>query len=288
MVGLVSLFIVVIASLLVTRVATTMLVLTGLSKDIAEFQARSAFYGVGFTTIESELVMNDPLRRRIVMTLGLLGNAGVFTVLVSLVLSFNNVDNSGQALQRMGLLAGGLTIVWLFSTSKVADRWLTRLIEALLKRVTHLDTRDYVGLLRLTDDWIVGEVTVEPGAWLADVPLRDLDLPEEGVVVLGIERSDKRWVGAPNGTAILHASDVVVVYGTREAIDRVGRRPRNSDGELDRLTAQIDFTEHYLEQQNLEKSRGENTTGEVPIIQPELTAGEKLDDHHDIDTRRDP
>ncbi len=287
MIGLVSLFIVVIASLLVTRVATTMLVLTGLSKDIAQFQARSAFYGVGFTTSESELVVNDPLRRRIVMALGLLGNAGVFTVLVSLVLSFNNVDNSSQALQRMGLLAGGLTIVWLFSTSRIADRWLTRLIESLLTRFTDIDARDYVGLLRLTDDWIVGEVTVEPGAWLADVPLRDLDLPEEGVVVLGIERSDKRWVGAPNGTAILHAQDVVVVYGTREAIDRVGRRPRNSDGELDRLTAQIDFTEQYLEQQNLEKFRGENTTGEVPIIEPELTVGEKLDDHGD-DGRRDP
>jgi len=281
MVGLISLFIVVIASLLVSRVATTMLVLTGLSKDIAEFQARSAFYGVGFTTIESELVMNDPLRRQIVMTLGLLGNAGVFTVLVSLVLSFNNVDNSGQALQRMGLLAGGLTIVWLFSTSKIADRWLTRLIEALLRRVTHLDTRDYVGLLRLTNDWMVGEIKVEAGAWLADVPLRDLDLPEEGVVVLGIDRADKRWVGAPTGTAALHEGDVVVVYGTREAIDRVGRRRRDSDGELDRLTAQVDFTERYLEQQSMEKSRGEDITGEVPIIEPKLTVGEKIDDHGD-------
>ena len=278
MVGLVSLFIVVIASLLVTRVATTMLVLTGLSKDIAEFQARSAFYGVGFTTSESELVVNDPLRRRIVMTLGLLGNAGVFTVLVSLVLSFNNVDNSTQALQRMGLLAGGLTVVWIFSTSKIADRWLTWLIEALLRRFTTLDARDYVGLLRLTNDWMVGEITVDDGSWLADVTLRDLDLPEEGVVVLGIDRVDKRWVGAPNSSAALHAGDVVVVYGTRESIDRVGKRRRNSGGELDRLTAQVEFTEQYLEQQDLEKSRGEDITGEVPVILPELTVGEKATD----------
>jgi len=277
MIGLVSLFIVVIASLLVTRVATTMLTLTGLSRDVAEFQARSAFYGVGFTTSESELVVNDPLRRRIVMTLGLLGNAGVFTVLVSLVLSFNNVDNSTQALQRMGVLAGGLTVLWLFSTSKISDKWLTRLIEALLTRFTDLDARDYIGLLRLNNDWMVGEVRVDSDAWLCNVALRDLELPEEGVVVLGIERFDKRWVGAPNGTASLHEDDVAVLYGTQEAIDRIGRRKRDSDGEIDRLTAQVDFTEQYLEQQEIEKSRGEDTSGITTIIEPELTVGEKID-----------
>jgi len=278
MIGLVSLFIVVIASLLVTRVATTMLVLTGLSRDVAEFQARSAFYGVGFTTKESELVVNDPLRRRIVMTLGLLGNAGVFTVLASLVLSFNNVDNSSQALQRMGLLAGGLTVVWLFSTSRIADRWLTRLIEALLKRFTDLDARDYIGLLRLTNNWMVGEIPVEAGAWLCNTPLSNLDLPEEGVVVLGIERSDNRWVGAPKGTASLHEGDVVVLYGPQDSIDRIGRRRHGSDGELDRLTAQVDFTEQYLEQQELEKSCGEDTAGCTPIAAPELTVGKKSSD----------
>jgi len=278
MIGLVSLFIVVIASLLVTRVATTMLVLTGLSRDVAEFQARSAFYGVGFTTKESELVVNHPLRRRIVMTLGLLGNAGVFTVLASLVLSFNNVDNSSQALQRMGMLAGGLTLVWIFSTRKIADRWLTRIIEAMLTRFTDLDARDYVGLLRLTNDWMVGEVPVESDAWLCNVRLRDLDLPEEGVVVLGIERSDKRWVGAPKGTASLHAGDVVVLYGPQDSIDRIGRRRHGSEGELDRLTAQVDFTEQYLQQQELEKSCGEDTCGQAPIVAPELTVGEKSAD----------
>ncbi len=277
MIGLISLFTVVVASLLVTRVATTMLTLTGLSKDIAEFQARSAFYGVGFTTSESELVVNDPLRRRIIMTLGLLGNAGVFTVLVSLVLSFNNVDNSGQALQRMGFLAGGITVLWLFSTSKTADKWLGHLIEALLTRFTDLDARDYIGLLRLNNDWMVGEVEVEQDTWLCNVPLHDLELPEEGVAVLGIEREDNRWVGAPKGTASLHAGDVVVLYGTQSAMDRIAGRKRDPDGEIDRLTAQVDFTEQYLEQQEIEKSRGEHTSGDTPITEPELTVGVKLD-----------
>lgn len=37
-------------SLLITRIATNALSVTGLSRETARFQARSAFTGVGFTT----------------------------------------------------------------------------------------------------------------------------------------------------------------------------------------------------------------------------------------------
>jgi Trk-type K+ transport system membrane component len=41
-------------SLIITRVATMALMLTGLSRESARFQSRSAFTGVGFTTTEAE------------------------------------------------------------------------------------------------------------------------------------------------------------------------------------------------------------------------------------------
>ena len=53
MLGLISLFIVILLSLLVTRVASAVLVQTGLSQQVARFQARSALTGCGFTTDES-------------------------------------------------------------------------------------------------------------------------------------------------------------------------------------------------------------------------------------------
>lgn len=74
-----SLVIVIITlSILVTRVATVALTLTltGLSRESAKFQARSAFSGAGFTTTESEDVVNHPIRRRVIMSLMLIGNAG--------------------------------------------------------------------------------------------------------------------------------------------------------------------------------------------------------------------
>ena len=61
-------------ALVITRVATVALTLTGLSKESARFQARSAYTGVGFTTTEAESVVGHPVRRRIVMILMLLAS----------------------------------------------------------------------------------------------------------------------------------------------------------------------------------------------------------------------
>ena len=74
---IVTLLIIVMLSLLITRIASEALTHTGLSRESARFQARSAFSGVGFTTSESEQVVNHPVRRRILMVLMMLGNAGI-------------------------------------------------------------------------------------------------------------------------------------------------------------------------------------------------------------------
>ena len=53
MAAIATVFVVVIVSLLVTRVATVALTLTGMSREMVRFQARSALTGVGFTTSEA-------------------------------------------------------------------------------------------------------------------------------------------------------------------------------------------------------------------------------------------
>jgi Trk-type K+ transport system membrane component len=54
MVALATVVIVMLLFLIVTRVTTVVLTLTGMSRGSARFQARSAFSGVGFTTSEAE------------------------------------------------------------------------------------------------------------------------------------------------------------------------------------------------------------------------------------------
>ena len=120
MIAVVSLLFILTVSLLITRIATVALQLTGLSKASAQFQARSAFTGVGYTTSEAENTVSHPVRRRIVMLLMLLGNVGLVSVLSAVMLSFLAGDESRFGV-RVGLMGGGLVLLWLFATSK----WIT-------------------------------------------------------------------------------------------------------------------------------------------------------------------
>ena len=233
MIAVVSLLIVLTLLLLITRVATVALTLTGLSSESARFQARSAFSGVGFTTSESEAVVNHPVRRRIVLTLMLVGNAGIVTAVASTLLTFSGASNTRAGLIRAGVLLGGLVLLWVVARSRLANRWLSRVIERALRRLTHVDARDYAALLRLEHDWMVAELEVEPDDWMAERQLGELDLPHEGVLVLGIHRRDGRWIGAPKGSTTVHPGDAVMLYGRREMVEALDERPRGAAGEAE-------------------------------------------------------
>lgn len=230
MIALASLIVVVLLSLLVTRVATVALVLTGLSRESARFQARSALSGVGFTTGEAEAVVNHPVRRRVVMLLMLLGSAGVVTVLGTLFLSFANADFE-QRERRIAILLGALVLLLALARSAWVDRRLSSLIGRALNRWTDLEARDYAALLHLAGRYAVMEMAVGEGSWLADRGLRDLDLRSEGVVVLGVSRADGSYVGVPRFDTRIEPGDTLITYGTSERLCEIDRRPAGAEGD---------------------------------------------------------
>ena len=221
--------------MVVVRVATVALMLTGLSRDLARFQARSAFTGAGFTTSESEDVVRHPVRRRIMMILMLLGNAGIATVIASMILSFVTVPGSEGAWWnewwfRLLVIIAAVVLLMELAYSKWVDRRMSRVIAWTLKRYTDIDARDYAGLLHLTGDYGVSEILVQQDDWLADQSLEKLHLNAEGVLVLGIERADGRYVGAPRGKTELHPGDVLIVYGRDETLADLDRRTAGPQG----------------------------------------------------------
>jgi len=240
MTALITLLLVIATSLLITRVATVALTSTGLSREAARFQARSAFSGAGFTTSESESVVGHPVRRRIIMMLILLGNAGIVTVVSTMVLGFVNTQTTGQWLTRLGVLVAGLLGLWLLANSRVVDRVLNRMIERALKRWTRLDVSDYAGLLHLGGDYQVVEMKVEAGDWVENGLLERLRLADEGILVLGIERQGVAYVGTPRGDAVLKAGDTLILYGRATALDELDRREAGEEGEAAHRRAMVE------------------------------------------------
>lgn len=237
MVAVLSLLIVLILSLIVVRVAAVALTLTGLSRQSAQFQARSAWTGTGFTTAESEKVVNHPVRRRIINWLMFLRSAGLVTMASTLVLSFVNVEETGQGVVRLVSLVIGLGAVWMLAGSRWVDRRMSRVIASALKRYSDLDTRDYADLLHLAGEYAVMEFKAETGSWLAGKTLEEANLTEEGILVLGIVRTDGSYLGAPRGDHRVNPGVVLVLYGRSPILDSLSRRRADPEGEQSRRAA---------------------------------------------------
>lgn len=232
MFAILSVLLVLFASLLVTRVAAVALIETGLSREAARFQARSAFTGTGFTTSEAESVVNHPVRRRIVMALMLMGNAGIVTVIASLVIGFAGTEGGFvSSFTRLGVLAAGVAVLWSLATSRLVDRLLGRSIAWALKRWTAIDVGDYAEILHLAGDFAVRKVTVRRGTWLDGHALSELGLREEGLTLLGVERADGSYEGVPAGRTRIEAGDRLLLYGRRPILDRLQNRRPGAQGD---------------------------------------------------------
>jgi hypothetical protein len=209
--------IVAVLSMLFTRVATGALITTGLPSDIAAFQARSAYTGSGFTTTESEMVVNHPLRRKVLSMTMLVGNLGTPTLIVAVLLGFL-APGPGDTVERLLTTLTGLVVLLLLMRSKWVTKFLvsrgqhftaSRLLPAL---ATESDE-----LLNLGSDFVVAEVPLINQPGLTPRSLRGLDQALPGTRLLGI-RKGGTYLGEPPTDFELTADDVLVIYGRRDQL----------------------------------------------------------------------
>lgn len=236
-IAVLTVLVIVTLSLLVTRVATTALTLTGLSRESARFQARSALTTTGFTTVESERIVRHPLRRRVIMTLMLMGQAGIVTVIASLALSFASTGGFGDATLRLAILLVGLSGLYWLAKSQRFDQLLQPLIRRLLRRLTDLDVRDYASLLHIHGEFAVSELAVREGDWIAGRLLEEVRPADEGLLILGVQRDATTYLGAPTGATRVRPGDTLIVYGPTHRLAELDRREGGPGGDTAHVVA---------------------------------------------------
>ncbi|AEC51184.1 hypothetical protein PNA2_0266 [Pyrococcus sp. NA2] len=240
MIPIITFLLVVLISAIIVRIGAVALEMTGLSKDVAAFQAQSAFSGVGFTTSESEYVVSHPVRRRIIRFLMLLGSGGITSAIATLVLSFVGTTRE-EAGYRIIVLVIGLIALYLFFRSKFIERIMRKAIRRALSRLApSLRIIDYSQLLGITRGYSIAQIKVKRRSWLADKTLRELQLDKEGVLVLGIYREvngKKVYLGAPHGSTRILPGDEVILYGPESVLASLSKRLRGAKGEREHVEA---------------------------------------------------
>ena len=144
-------------------------------------------------------------------------------MVTSLILSFAGSED--EAPERILSIVLGLVGLVALSRSGWFNQLLTPLIQLALSRSTTLVSRDYAALLRLREDYRVAEAEGRRGTWLEGRQLRGLDLPAEGLLILGIVLRSGEYVGAPPADFVFSRGDTVVVYGREQDLEEIAQRP---------------------------------------------------------------
>lgn len=215
----------ILVSFLVVRAASIALMMTGLEKHKARFQALSAFSGTGFTTKESESIVNNPRRRKIIRYLMITGNAGIVTVIVTATSSLATSRGYQLPINVLILIIGVFLIYKIATYRKFTRKW-ENFIEKKLIKSPAFEEATTEDLLHFLEGYgliknIIGEKSPFTGTSLGEGHLR-----EKGVIVLGIERG-KTWIPIPDADQIIRDGDHVILYGPlnvlRDLLKKEGR-----------------------------------------------------------------
>ncbi|MCK5124317.1 MAG: TrkA C-terminal domain-containing protein [Dehalococcoidia bacterium] len=213
------LLITILASFIVVRIGGFALQLTGIEPDVARFQALSAFSGTGFTTREAERVVGHRTRRRIVTILIILGNAGMVTVIATLVASFTQVSGYIWFLIRLAIIIGGIFGLYqLIIRSNVGQRILDWLQRPVMNRILR-EAPAVEEIFHVEKDWAVSLVIMKGSS--KSIGLSVADITAEGdIEILGIDRAGA-YLTRPDREEKIAEGDRLLVYANRKSVRRI-------------------------------------------------------------------
>jgi hypothetical protein len=172
--------------------------------------------------------MNNPLRRRIIMNLMLLGSLGVITILSSSILTVMHLNAKVGSLHvEIITLLGGIILLLFLTRSKFVDRYLTIIIDYFLDRYLDLHIGNYKNLVHIHNDYKIGEFVLSTGNSLIGQVFKDNTLKQRGVVVLGVKRSDGTYIGTPKDNFKFEDNDLLTVYAKQSDIATINDLQEN-------------------------------------------------------------
>lgn len=203
-------------SFLIVRAGGIALMMTGLDKKRAIFQALSAFTGTGFTTREAERVVNHPIRRKAISILMILGNAGIVTVIITATSSIISTEGYRIPMSLLILFAG-ILIIYKIATSKGFIRSWDRLVEDKLVKRRLFEEEAVEDLLHLIEGYGLVRAIIADDSPLIGNSISYCRSCGEKIIVLGIERGNK-WIPIPGDYETMEKGDRVVVYGHHDEL----------------------------------------------------------------------
>ena len=215
--NIIFVFVILFALWLTIEILYIILKITGLDLNKARFQVISMITHTGFTTRESELIVQHPLRRRIasiLMVLSYIAQASLISVLFSLL------TKNEEQLIYIGILLLALTLFTLFITrNKTMSSRFNRLMERFISRriLRQTDRRTVDEVLKVGTGYGVYEVVIDDHSPVKGLSLEESKLHAQYIHVLKIDRG-ATVIDFPQADFVVRTGDILIVYGKIQAI----------------------------------------------------------------------
>ncbi len=232
MISLILLLLTIVLSRICVRIGAIALELTGMPSAQADFQALSAFSGVGFTTREAEFAISHPQRRKIISALIKLGSAGVITTLVTVggtVLSGKSILETFSRDPKYSWLPVNIPILVLIGVTVLSvlvlkalrkpsiSRFAKELVSAALLKSKIVKPLSFHEVLVNGDGYGVFQIEISDRNPLAGRRVGDLKFAEKEIKLLYVNRMSES-LNPPPPDLTLSSGDIIAVYGPVMAV----------------------------------------------------------------------
>ncbi|MBN2852282.1 MAG: TrkA C-terminal domain-containing protein [Clostridia bacterium] len=202
---------------LIIEIISIVLKITGLDLYKARFQVISMITHTGFTTRESELIVQHPLRRKIASVLMVIS----YIAQASLIsLFFNAINNDQRRLVAIIAVLGcvGLFVI-MITRNKYLSKKFNRIVEKFIAGTIMKKTksRSIDEVLKVSPGYAVYEILVSDNSQICNQTLASAKLKEQFIQVLKVDRGSET-IDFPSANFIIKQGDVLIVYGKINSI----------------------------------------------------------------------
>ena len=157
------------------------------------------------------MIVNYPIRRKIITWLMIFGNLGIVSVLSTLMISFVRTDADMSAiLTQLGWMVGMTFVFFFIMLNPFVDRVICGFIGFMLEKFTFLGGRHYKRLLQLGNQLSIGE-----HQFFAQESLSPDDIQlEEGVSILAIRRRAGHTELFSSNVGLIEPGDSLILLGS--------------------------------------------------------------------------
>ena len=173
------------------------------------------------------MIVNYPIRRRILMALMIFGNLGLVSVAATFIVAFVDAGrDAGAIVVQAFSIAAAIAIILVMTTLKSVDRVMCAFVGAVLMKATSLARRRYQRTLQLEDDYCIAEHVIKG---LEPRQLAVAGNEENALQFLALRAGETRDFRTVGENTIANPGDIVICFGTEAAHDAFEATMNRSD-----------------------------------------------------------